>query len=418
MTEPHTGLSRVVIIGAGQAGGECAAALRADGFAGSITILGNETHLPYSRPLLSKGYCSGHVELKDLYIRPAAFYDENSITVMAGVNVAAVRREAHEVVLEDGTTVPYDKLVLATGGRPRRLPIDLVNSAPNAMYIRTIHDVDSLKERLAEGGHLVVLGGGYVGLEVASAARARGLEVTLVEAAPRLLARVTSLEVSEFLLRTHASEGVDVRVGSQVAHFEVSARGLIDAIVLDSGDRIATDAVVVGIGMVANDELASGAGLRVDNGIVVDEYCRTDDPDIYAVGDCTRHPDLTKGGLRRLESVPNASEQARIVAQGLLGRPKVYDSVPWFWSDQYDIKLQVIGLSSGHDRCVIRGNPKTDKSFCAFYLKDGKVQAADVIGSPRDFAMAKRLVLGHVQVQPDDLADLSRSLKEIAQQVG
>ncbi|MET0952821.1 MAG: FAD-dependent oxidoreductase [Aeromicrobium sp.] len=409
--EPHT--RAVVIVGAGQAGGEAAAALRMDGHDGPIVLVGDEGHLPYTRPPLSKAFLLGKVGADELYLRPAPFYETQAIRTIIDRHVESIDREAKSVLLDDGEQIAYSSLVLATGGSARHLVDPVAEAAPNVHYLRGIADVDALRPGFRPGARLVVVGGGYVGLEVAAVARQLGLEVTVLEAAPRLLARVAGPEVSAFFRRVHEEEGVDVRVDALVTGFATADDGNVTSVTLQDGSDVPADLVLVGIGLVPNDRIAREAGLAVDGGILVDEVGRTSDPDVFAIGDCSVHPCFEHGGLRRLESVPNASEQARVVAAAITGDPRSYTSVPWFWSDQYDLKLQSVGLATGHDTVVVRGSTQTDRKFVVFYLKDGLVRAADVVGSPRDFGMAKKIVAGRVRLAPDRLADEDVPLKEL-----
>lgn len=402
----------IVVVGAGQAGAELVAALRMSDYRGPITMIGDEAFPPYYRPPLSKAYLSGKVDLEGLYIRPVATYEEQGIAMRVSSRAVAIDRNAHRVLLEDGSNLGYQRLVLATGGRVRKLQYPGLDGAPNVHYLRTIDDINAMRHRFLPGARLVIIGGGYVGLEVASVARQLGLSVTVLEAQSRVLARVTAPEVSSFYQRIHAEEGVDVRVDTTVAGFGFADDGSVASVELGSGESISADVVLIGIGQVPNFELAEAAGLPVDNGIVVDEYCRTADPDILAIGDCTSHPCSENGGRRRLESAPNASEQARVAAGALTGTLQPYNAIPWFWSDQYDTKLQTVGLSAGYDDVVIRGETEKGRSFVAFYLKNGEIRAADVVSSPRDFMFAKKLVAQRAKVSRATLEDLSIPLKQ------
>lgn len=410
MNTEHNG---ILVVGTGLAGAELAVALRMASYNGAITMVGDEAFLPYYRPPLSKAYLSGKVTQEGLYIRPIATYEQQHIAVRVSTRVVAIDRGARRVVLEDGRSLGYDRLVLATGGRARKLQNPRLNAAPNVHYLRTIVDIDAMRHRFTPGARLVVIGGGYVGLEVASVARKLGLSVTVLEAEPRVLARVTAPEVSSFYQRIHAEEGVDVRVNATVTGCASAADGAIVSLELGSGETIRADVVLVGIGQLPNVELAEAAGLPIDNGIVVDEYCCTADPHILAIGDCTSHPCSEHGGRRRLESAPNASEQARVAAGTLTGVLQPYNAIPWFWSDQYDVKLQAVGLSAGYDDLVIRGDTHTGRSFAAFYFKNGEIRAADVVSSPKDFTIAKKLVALRAKVPRATLEDLSSPLKQL-----
>jgi 3-phenylpropionate/trans-cinnamate dioxygenase ferredoxin reductase subunit len=406
--------STAIIIGAGHAGGELAIALRNEGWEGRILLLGEEAHLPYHRPPLSKAYLAGSVEKSSLSIRPQMAYDKANVEFIGSVRVSRIDRANQRLELADGSQLAYDKLAIATGGRPR--PLSVPNAAvaercANLHYLRTLDDVEQIRAQLAPGKRLAIVGGGYIGLEVAASAIAQGLQVTVLEALPRVLQRVTAAELSAYYERKHREAGVDIRTGVQVADLEVTG-DTVTAVLCADGSRLAADLVVVGIGLLANTELAAEAGLQIDNGILVDEHAQTSDPHIYAAGDCTNHPNALLGRRLRLESVPNALEQSRVAAANMAGKAKTYASVPWFWSDQYELKLKMVGLAEGFERLVLRGDPATD-SFSALYLKGDKVLAADTVNRPQDFIAAKRLVAEGIAVTAEQLADDSRPLKEL-----
>lgn len=407
----------ICIVGAGQAGGELALALRQQGCAASILVIGAESHPPYQRPQLSKGYLKGEVDIQSLYIRQQAAYDRAGITVMPDTRVERIDTRARTITLSDDRQLCYTQLALTTGGRARRLGLanaQRAERAANFHYLRTIDDVLKIRGRFSAGRRLVIVGGGYVGLEVASAAVAQGLNVTVLEALPRVLARVTAPEMSAFYEHVHREAGVDLRTGVHVIGFEfASSEDLVTGVQCGNAATVPADLVVVGIGLVPNTELAQAAGLVVDNGIVVDEYARTSDPHIVAAGDCTNHPNRSAGCRVRLESVPNAIEQARTAAATLVGKQRPYDGVPWFWSDQYDLKLQMVGLSQGHDQVVLRGS-MCNRSFAMFYLSNGQVIASDVVNRPQEFMIAKRIVTARSTIDPQRLADESVPLKELA----
>lgn len=409
-----TASSTAIIIGAGHAGGELAIALRNEGWEGRILLLSDEQHLPYHRPPLSKAYLTGSVPQESLSIRPQAAYDRAGVEFFDGVRVERIERANRQLVLSDGSRLAYDKLAITTGGRPRQLPVANTEAAgrcANFHYLRTLDDVERIRAQMAAGKRLVIIGGGYIGLEVAAAAVAQGLQVTLLEAQPRVLQRVTAAELSAYYERKHREAGVEIRTNVQVADLEITDDA-VTAVLCTDGSSLEADLVVVGIGLIANTELASEAGLDVDNGILVDEQARTSDPDIYAAGDCTNHPNPLLGRRLRLESVPNALEQSRVAAAGMAGKPRSYASVPWFWSDQYELKLKMVGLAEGYEHLVLRGDPASD-SFTAFYLKDGKVLAADTVNRPQDFIAAKRLVAEGIAVTAEQLADDSQPLKAL-----
>lgn len=399
----------VVIVGAGQAGGQIAIDLRKHGYAGRVVIAGEEPHIPYKRPPLSKAYLAGSVGEEALHVMPRANLEKNGIEILTGARVTAIDRARKHLVLADGRALPYGKLALATGGRARPLPLPGADR-PNVFLLRTLDDVQRIRAHCRAGARVAIVGGGFIGLEAAAVLLKRGLEVTVLETLPRVLARVTAPVVSTFFERLHRDAGVDLRTGVGVAGFDGGP--LATHVKLADGTRIETDFVVVGIGLVPNTELAAQAGLAVDNGIVVDEHARTSDPDIVAAGDCTSHPNEFLGRRIRLESVQNAIEQAGAAAATLAGKPAAYRAVPWFWSDQYDIKLQMVGLSAGHDECLVRGEA-SGRTLAVFYLKDGHLIAADTVGRPQEFMLARKLVASRARLSPAQLTDESVPLKTL-----
>jgi 3-phenylpropionate/trans-cinnamate dioxygenase ferredoxin reductase subunit len=410
---------RIVVIGAGHAASEFAGALRAGGFPGPVLMLGEEAHLPYQRPPLSKAFLSGEAPLGALELKSAAAYGKMGVEVRTGARVAAIDRSARRIELEDGGVECYGKLVLATGGRARPLAVDGLEHArkpANLHYLRTVADAGPIRELLRPGMRLVIIGGGYVGLEVASVARKRGLEVTVLEALPRLLARVTAAEISTFYERIHHDAGVAIRTRAAVRRIETDPGGDSVVAVHTQDEVIGADLVLAGVGQLPNVELAERCALAVDNGVVVDEHSRSSDPDIFAIGDCSNHPSALYRRRLRLESVPNALGQARAAAATLCGSPRAYDTVPWFWSDQYDLKLQMVGLSHGYDRVITRGGTE-ERSFITFYLEAGRIIAADAVNRPKDFLAAKRLIGELAQIVPESLADESRPLQSAARTV-
>jgi 3-phenylpropionate/trans-cinnamate dioxygenase ferredoxin reductase component len=399
----------IVIVGAGQAGGETASELRKQGFGGRIVLVGEEPQVPYRRPPLSKAFLNGSATEESLYLKPASEWEKTKIEFIGGVRAERIDREQQTLHLADGRSLRYDKLVLATGGRARVLNTPGADK-PNVFAVRSIADVEALRPHCQAGRRVIIVGGGFIGLEVAAVLTKLGLHVTVLEGLPRVLARVTVPEVSAFFERVHREAGVDLRTNVQITAFEGGAA--VEAVVLGDGSRLPADLVIAGIGQLPNVELAQAAGLTVDNGIVVDEYARTSDPHIYSAGDCANHPNAFFDCRLRLESVQNAMEHGRTVASNLLGKAQIYNVVPWFWSDQYDLKLQMVGLSKGFDRMVVRGDFK-GRAFAAFYLKNGRVLAADTVGRPQDFMMAKKLVATHAQVDADRLGDEAVPLKEL-----
>ena len=405
----------VVIIGGGQAAAQAIASLRQGGFEGDITLIGEEPALPYQRPPLSKAYMKGEFEEARLYFRPAAWYKDQNVALMLGRRAAAIDREAKRVAIADGGDVDYEKLIIATGARPRALP------APGADLkgvhdLRTLVDVERIRPNMVSGRNIVVVGAGYIGLEAAAVARQTGLNVTVLEMAERVLARVTSPVMSEFYQNAHEAAGVAIRTGARLASFRGEG-GKLAAAVLEDGEEIPSDLALIGIGILPNEELAREAGLACDDGIVVDEDARTSDPDVFAAGDCARRPLVHYGRAGRLESVHNAIEQGKLAAAAICGAPRPKEEAPWFWSDQYDLKLQIAGLSGGYDDLIVRGDREARK-FAVFYYKDGALIAVDAVNAPPDFMMAKRWIANGVSPAPDLLKDQSLTIKEIAAQTG
>jgi 3-phenylpropionate/trans-cinnamate dioxygenase ferredoxin reductase subunit len=377
----------IVIVGAGHAAGQAAASLRQEGFEDDIIIIGDEAHIPYQRPPLSKAYLSGEQGIERVYLRPEKFYEDKNVTVKTSTSVTAIDTAAHTVTTDQGETIGYDKLLLATGGRPRKLSIP-GSDLTGIHYLRTIADVDAIRDEFAEGRRLVIVGGGYIGLEVASVAVKYGLEVHVLEMEERILQRVTTPQMSAYYHQLHGGRGVHIHTATMVTGF--SGDAAVDA-VLCGDESIAADLVIVGIGIIPNVEVVQAAGIECENGIVVDDHCRTSAPDVYAAGDCTNHPNPLLDRRLRLESVPNAMEQARVAAANMVGGDKVYASIPWFWSDQYELKLQMVGFSADGDTQVVRGDMDAN-AFAVFYLKDGKVVAADAVNSPKEFMICKQLI--------------------------
>lgn len=405
----------LLIVGAGNAGAELAVTTRQFGWTGPIIMLGDEALLPYHRPPLSKAYLSGTATSDSLTMRPLSAYDKAQVTLRLGARVALIDRAAKTLRLDDGGLLVYDKLALCTGGRPRPLRVEGLPDgvpAPNLHALRTLADADAIGAALRPGTRLVVVGGGYVGLEVAASARQLGAEVTVLEAQPRVLARVTGPELSAFYAGVHRAAGVRIHTGVSVERVERNTAGAVQAVLCADGLRIPADVVVVGVGMLPNTELAESAGLLVDRGIVVDALSQTSDPDIVAAGDCTVHDNALYGRRIRLESVPNALEQARAAASALCGKPKPNHAVPWFWSDQYDLKLQMVGLSEGYDEFVLRGSVAAC-AFIGFYLRAGRLVAADAVNRPAEFMVAKRLVAEAARPDVGTLGDEAIALKSL-----
>ncbi|MSP94636.1 MAG: pyridine nucleotide-disulfide oxidoreductase [Alphaproteobacteria bacterium] len=398
-------MDRIVIIGAGQAGAQAVASLRAEGFAGAITLVGDEPFPPYQRPPLSKAYLSGDYARERLFLKPDSFYAESQCDLRLGVAAVDLDRKAKTVTLSDGAGLPYDRLLLATGTLVRKLPVPGAE-LPGVHYLRGIAEVDGLRPELVAGKRLAVIGGGYIGLEVAAVARKHGLDVTVIEAAGRVMARSASEPVSAFYEAEHRGHGVKFLLGAMAQGIEGRAR--VTAVVTDRGS-VAADAVLIGVGVVPDTSLAESAGLPCNNGIVVDEFAATADPDIFAAGDCTNHPDFT-GGRVRLESVQNAIDQAKHAAASMLGKGTAYCEVPWFWSDQYDLKLQIAGLARPGDVIVPRGDPASRK-FSVFHLRGGTVAAVEAVNAAPDYIIGRKLIAARAQPAPERLADISIPIK-------
>lgn len=402
----------VVIVGAGHGGAQAAAALRQAKFGGSIALLGDEPDLPYERPPLSKDYLSGEKPRERLLLHPATFWAERKVAMLLGRRVTAIDPHARTVYWACGASVGYGHLIWATGGLPRRLVCpghDLIG----VHTLRTRADADHIRAELDGVRRAVVIGGGYIGLEVAAVLATAGRNVTVLEAQDRVLARVASEAVSRFYEAEHRAHGVDVRLGAAVAGIE-GMDGRVSGVRLAGGEILACDMVLVGIGIMPAVEPLLAAGAKGGNGVSVDAQCRTSLPCVFAIGDCALHANGYADGVAiRLESVQNANDQAMVVARVLTGAPATYDAVPWFWSNQYGIKLQTVGLSTGHDQAVLRGDPATG-SFSVAYLKRGKIIAFDCVNSVKDFVQGKPLVVGGAFIDPALLADPSVQLKAMA----
>ncbi|WP_205963398.1 NAD(P)/FAD-dependent oxidoreductase [Roseicella aquatilis] len=402
---------RIVILGAGHAGGSAAAFLRQYGWKGGITLVGEEPVAPYQRPPLSKAWLKGEATAESLALRPARFYAQQAIELRLGTRVAAVDRAAKRVLLPDGSALGYDRLILALGARPRELPLPGAQLR-GVLALRNIADADAVQAALRPGARLAVIGGGYIGLEAAASARALGAEAVVIEREERVLARVAGRALSAFLEDAHRARGVTVLTGAAVASIEGEG-GAARAVRLADGTRIACDAVLVGIGAVPNTELAQAAGLDCAGGVVVDLAARTSDPDIYAIGDCTHRPLPLYGRSGRLESVPNAIEQAKQAAADLCGRPPPLPEVPWFWSDQFDLRLQMAGLAFTAQESVVRGS--TDgPGFAVFHLDaEHRVLAVEAVNAPADFMAGRILAAKQARIPPAVLGDAARPLKDL-----
>ena len=408
----HEVSTRVAIIGAGHAGGSAAALLRQYGWQGPITLIGAEGVPPYQRPPLSKGWLRGDSDLASLLLRPASFYAANAITLDLSSTVTAIDRANRALMLATGEHIAYDRLILALGARARVLPVAGRDLA-GVFILRTVADADRLKAALRPGLRLSVVGAGYIGLEVAASARALGAAVTVIERETRVLPRVASPVLADFMQRRHEADGVRILLGAAVEEFE-GADGHVTGVRLADGSRIPSDAVLVGIGAAPNDALARAAGIECVDGVVVDAIAGTSDPAVHAIGDCTRRPLPLYRRAARLESVPNALEQAKQAAASLCGRPPTVSEVPWFWSDQYEVRLQIAGLAFDVAEVVVRGDPMSG-AFAVFHLAaDGAVQAVEAVNAPAEFMAGRMMVARKKQTVAARLSDLSCSMRELA----
>jgi 3-phenylpropionate/trans-cinnamate dioxygenase ferredoxin reductase subunit len=400
---------RIVIIGAGQAGAQAVASLRADGFTGDLVMVGDEAYAPYQRPPLSKTYLMGTLDRERLFLKPDAFYAEAKCELLLNATASAIDRAKKVVTLSDGITVPYDKLLIATGSRVREIKCPGAD-LPGVFYLRSIADVDKLRPAFETAKNVAIVGGGYIGLEVGAVARKYDLNVTVFEAMERVMQRAVSKPISDFYDKTHRDAGVNILLNTGVEAFE--GKGKLEAI-RAGGKSYPTDIAVVGIGILPNDTLAKEAGLTVGDGIHVDPHCQTSDPSIWAAGDCTRHHGRD-GNLIRLECVQNAIDQAKFAALAMMGKPAPYKEVPWFWSDQYDLKLQIAGLAWPTDSLVVRGDPASRK-FAVFHLRNGAVAAVEAVNAAPEYIVGRKLIAEGAHVAPERLADLTVPMKNITQ---
>ena len=399
-------MSGIIIVGAGQAGAALAAKLRALGYHGPLTMIGEETAPPYQRPPLSKAYLMGEMELERLYLRAPSYWAEQNVTLRLGVRVTAIDPAAKRLTV-GGETLSYDQLALTTGSRPRTLPAAIGGDLGNVFTVRTLADVDQMAPHCVKGARALIVGGGYIGLEAAAVASKLGLHVTLIEAAPRILQRVAAPETSAYFRRLHSDHGVTIIEGTGLDRL-LGDKTVTGARLAD-GREIAADVVIVGIGISANTELAEAAGLAIENGIRTDAQGRTSDPAIWSAGDCASFPHL--GGRIRLESVGNAIDQAECVAENMLGAGKDYDAKPWFWSDQYDTKLQIAGLNTGYDQIVTR--PGQDGAVSFWYYHGDRLLAVDAMNDSRAYMIGKRLIEGGKSPAPGVIADPAADLKAL-----
>lgn len=399
-----------VIVGTGQAGFQTAASLRAEGYQEPITLIGEEPHIPYQRPPLSKGFALGQQDIESIELRPQKFYQDHDIDLVVGARVTVIERTERFVALASGSRVPFQKLVLAVGARNRLLPVKGAE-LDGVLYLRSLDEAVVVNERLKNSQEIVVIGGGFIGLELAAVACTLGKSVTVLEALPRLMSRVVAPIISEFYQELHSSRGVKVLCGAAVSEIAGSG-GKVREVVLSDGRKYSADVVLIGIGVVPNVELARDAGLQISNGIAVDETLQTNDENIFAIGDCAEHPCVFARARIRLESVQNAADQAQCAAATIAGRRNRYRALPWFWTDQFDIKLQMAGISQGHDRIVTRGNQESRK-LSVFYFRENRLVAIDSINRPLDHMIGRKLLAAGVPLTPEQAADENVDLKKL-----
>lgn len=404
----------VIIVGTGHGGAQAAIALRQQGFAGSIALVGRDSNPPYERPPLSKEYLARDKPFERILLRPERFWSEKGITLKLGAEVALVDPKSRRIELSDRTALGFGELIWSGGGSPRQLTCGGAQLA-GVHSVRDKTDADRIMAQLDRGDRkVVVIGGGYIGLEAAAVLRKLGCDVTLVEALDRVLARVAGEELSRFFEQEHRNRGVDLRLNTEVDCIEGSD-GVVTGVRLGDGEVLGCDMVIVGIGIIPCVDPLTDAGARASNGVEVDSFCRTSLPHIYAIGDCAAHPNpYARNGLIRLESVQNANDMANVAAKDICGKADPYRTLPWFWSDQYDLKLQTAGLSSGHDSVVLRGDP-TDRSFSLIYLRNSKVIAIDCVNAMKDYVQGRKLVEARLAVDEATLADASKPIKRILQ---
>ena len=401
-------ISTILVIGAGQAGAQAVDTLRREGFGGRLVLIGDEPQLPYQRPPLSKKYLAGDMAADRLLFRHRSFYDEHQIELKLGAPAVRLDAGSQQLQLADGEQLGYDRLLLCLGASSRRLTCPGADT-PGVHYLRALADVAPIQIGIKPRARVVIVGGGYIGLEAAATCRTMGCEVTVLEMADRIMNRVVAPAVSQYFAAEHRARGVGIICDMRVVHIE--GMGRVERVVCADGSSYTADLVIVGIGAVARTELANAAGLACSDGIVVDEYCRTSDPKIYAAGDCTNHPSPRFGRRVRLESVDNAFEQAKSAALNLLDRPSPHDRVPWFWSDQFDNKLLIVGLSQDYDTQVLRGDPAL-RSFSVCSLKGGELIAVEAVNHSKDYMAARKLIAERARLDPEKLADPQVPLKD------
>jgi 3-phenylpropionate/trans-cinnamate dioxygenase ferredoxin reductase subunit len=399
----------LVIIGAGQSAIQCINSLKKEGYAGSITMIGEEEHLPYQRPPLSKGFLEDSVNKERLYFKKLDFFTENKIQLKLGTSANKVDLENKLVFLSDDTHLSFDKLVFATGSRVRKLDFPGSNLS-SIHYLRGLDDAESIKNDLERSKEVVVIGAGYIGLEVAAIAAKKNVTVSVIEMADRVMNRTVDPQISEYYLKLHQNNGVKFIFNNSLEEIKGSKK--VESVLCSDGSEIKADMVIIGAGIIPNVELADQAGVFCDNGILVDEFGQTNHKNVYACGDCTSHPNKLLNKQLRLESVHNAMEQSKTVAFSALAKPLEYNQVPWFWSDQYDHKLQIVGLSGEHDNVVMRGNTK-DQKFMLFYTKDNQLIAVDAVNNPKEFLICRKLVANKVKIKSEMISDINTNLNDL-----
>mgnify|MGYP001157261240 CR=1 FL=1 len=399
----------LVIIGAGQSAIQCINSLKKEGYAGSITMIGEEEHLPYQRPPLSKGFLEDSVNKERLYFKKLDFFTENKIQLKLGTSANKVDLENKLVFLSDDTHLSFDKLVFATGSRVRKLDFPGSNLS-SIHYLRGLDDAESIKNDLERSKEVVVIGAGYIGLEVAAIAAKKNVTVSVIEMADRVMNRTVDPQISEYYLKLHQNNGVKFIFNNSLEEIKGSKK--VESVLCSDGSEIKADMVIIGAGIIPNVELADQAGVFCDNGILVDEFGQTNYKNVYACGDCTSHPNKLLNKQLRLESVHNAMEQSKTVAFSALAKPLEYNQVPWFWSDQYDHKLQIVGLSGEHDNVVMRGNTK-DQKFMLFYTKDNQLIAVDAVNNPKEFLICRKLVANKVKIKSEMISDINTNLNDL-----
>ena len=402
----------IAIVGAGHAAGNAVKALVSGKCSAQIVVIGEEEHLPYQRPPLSKGYLTGNVELPKLYLQTAEFYAKHNIEVRCNTKVTALDCARQTLTFNDNSTLQWDKLLLTTGSFPRKVPVE-GSELSGIYYLRTISDTDNIRQHLGAGKRLVIVGAGYIGLEVAASARSLGAEVTVIEMEDRVMKRVAAPEISDYFSKRHAREGVTIHLNTGLTEFRGN-NGKLTSILCSDGNEIQADIAIVGVGVAPATELAEAAGLQCDDGIVVNEYAETSVANVYAAGDCTRHPNSLLQSNLRLESVHNATQQARTAANTILGERTRYSEIPWFWSDQYDCKLQICGISQGYDETIVRGEAgDEDKGFGVFYVRGDELIATDMVNRSKEFQTVRKIMAKDRNIARQLLADPNQDLTSL-----